>query len=182
MSTRALGALLHSAWEFWQIGLEGLTWPHSRPEGPWKMVRDPPFLTHPAIRERKRGAARGRLIPSPLLSQQWGTVDRDGADPATNSPGGLGHLHCPPQPGTPWLMLAAEDPCRCCPCCLPGFLRGFLMVLGFLSRHREQVGVGAQEPRPCAFMSTHSPGAQLMPAHTRCGTHQLLLWELSQPC
>lgn len=133
MSTRAFTALLHGAFSFWQMELDGLTWLRSHPKGPWEPGGDLLFPSTPQLGlEKLHRGARPSLVSSHLLSWQWETAQSSGADPATDSPNGLGPIPAPPLPPvsrrTPRLTPAGRDPCKRCPCHLHGFLWGFFFV------------------------------------------------------
>lgn len=97
--------------------------------------------------EKLHQGARPSFVSSLLLSWQWETAHRHGADPATDCPDGLGHI--------PASSLQARGPL--CSCWLAGspefaalaasawFPLGLFWVLfGFSSRLGKQAGVGGQ--------------------------------------
>ena len=155
------------------MGLDGLTWPRSHPKGPWEprggRICLSPAAPQLGLENLHRGA-RPSLVSSHLLSRQLETARSNGADPATVSPDGLGHIPAPPLPPVsqraPRLVPAGREPCKRCPCRLHGFLWGFFCGFWLFIRARAAGGRGRTvTPRSHLCASTRSLGAQLAPAH-----------------
>lgn len=95
-------ALLHVAFSFWQMGLDGDVAALSSqgalgagagggeiclsPSAPWLGL------------EKLHRGARPSWVSSHLLSRQPESAHSDGTDPATDSPDSLGHIPAPPLP------------------------------------------------------------------------------------